>query len=99
MSGGTTVQVSFSHKCGQLNRYNAFNVEAMATFPDISSLLCLHVSNVFHGTLFFGAGSPLRHSQGAFAPRMMGSSISPPWTFVHMFSLNQCGPYIFPPRT
>ena len=68
VSCGTTVQVSFPHKCGQLSQYSAFNMEAMATFLDISSLLCLHVSDVFHGALFFGARSPLRHSQGAFAP-------------------------------
>ena len=32
-----TVQVSFSHKCGQLVRFRAFNVVVVAFFPNISS--------------------------------------------------------------
>ena len=41
VSCGTTVQVSFSHKCSQLNWCRALNVEVMATFSRyfLSSLL------------------------------------------------------------
>ena len=33
MSGGTTVQLSFLHKCDQLSWCSALNVEVMAIFP------------------------------------------------------------------
>ena len=88
ISCGAIVQVSFPHKCGQISRCSALNVEVMATFPDISFLLCLHVSIVFLNVLLSSAGSQLRNSRDAFAPRTTGPSASLPRTSVHRFSPN-----------
>ena len=88
ISCGAVVQVSFPHKCGQLSRCSALNVEVMATFPDISFLLCLHIFVVFLSVLLSSARSQLRHSQDAFAPRTIGPPASLPQTSVHRFSPN-----------
>ena len=76
---GTIIQVSFPHKCGQLNWCSALNVEVIVSFSRyfLFSLLA-HVFENFHGVLFFCVGGQLRHPRGAFAPRTMGLSISPP---------------------
>ena len=62
-------------------------------YLDISSLLYLHVSDVFHSALSFGAGGQVRQARGSFVPRasqMMGLSIFHPQTFVHMLGLDWC---------
>ena len=67
-------------------------------FPNISSLLYLHVFDVFHVALFFGAGGQLKYSQGALvprAPRMMGLSVFPPQTLFHVSGLDWGGLYVF----
>ncbi|KAL0011043.1 hypothetical protein SO802_006151 [Lithocarpus litseifolius] len=48
MSCGTTVQVSFSHKCSQLSWCRVLNVEVMATFSRyfLSSLLAVGTSEL-----------------------------------------------------
>ena len=65
---------------------------------DISSLLYLHVSDVFHGVLLFGASGQLKYSQGALipqAPQTMGLYVFSPRTLVHMSSPDWCtnGPF------
>ena len=61
--------------------------------PYISSLLYLHISDIFHGALLFGSIGQLRHSRCAFipqAPRMVGPSVSHPQTLVHVSGLDWC---------
>ena len=55
--------------------------------PDISSILYLHIFDVFHGTLSFGAGGQM----SAFVPwalRTMGLFVFHPRTFAHMSGLD-----------
>ena len=63
VSCGITVQVSFPHKCDQLSKCRALNVEVMVVSTDISSFLYLHVSDVFHGVLIVGVGRQLGHPE------------------------------------
>ena len=61
LSYEVTVQVSFSHKCGQFSWCSALNVEVVVTFSDISPFRCLHDSIVFPRALLFIARSYIKY--------------------------------------
>ena len=92
MSCGATIQVFFPHKCSQLSWCSTLNVKVMVIFTDISSLLYLHVSDVFHSAFPFLCKWPIK-----VLPRCIHSSSSndgfvhvPSSNLVHVSGLDWC---------